>query len=334
MTEVEVAIKAAITQKVVLAFNENPEPVAEAVKSGIRSGVDAINRYPFATEERVMQKLAHHFKCPEDNLMLVRGIDECFDRISAEFPHMRYAIVQPGFDGYAGRINVHRLARYDVRLNPDFSLNLHDLAQISGNDFVFLANPSNPTGKALTPFETRLITRQAGKVLIDETYVDYSEASQQPLAFGGNKLVFRSFSKSYGLAGLRLGVVFAEANLITAMKAKQWFCNVGVLDLCALEAALEHDQARQNHVANIRSERSRVTQALREMGYAAAPSEANFVLVPDPANKALRFLASRGVQVKDTRQFGLADHMRISIGLPEHNDLLLTLLAEFATPLN
>ena len=75
-------------------------------------------------------------------------------------------------------------------------------------NFVFLANPSNPTGKALSALETQVIRSQAGKVLIDETYVDYSASSQAELAFGENRLVFRSFSKSYGLAGLRLGVVF------------------------------------------------------------------------------------------------------------------------------
>ncbi|GAA5239949.1 hypothetical protein BMMON2_27710 [Burkholderia mallei] len=86
--------------------------------------------------------------------------------------------------------------------------------------------------------------QRAGKLLIDETYVDYSSFRARGLAYGENELVFRSFSKSYGLAGLRLGALFGPSELIAAMKRKQWFCNVGTLDLHALEAALDNDRAR------------------------------------------------------------------------------------------
>ena len=97
--EVEVQLEAQVARHVQLAFNENPAQVSEKIKAGIDLGANTINRYPFAIEERVMQKLARHFRCPQDNLMLVRGIDECFDRVSAEFPQMRYVTALPGFDG-------------------------------------------------------------------------------------------------------------------------------------------------------------------------------------------------------------------------------------------
>ncbi|KOS73995.1 aminotransferase class I and II family protein [Burkholderia mallei] len=163
--------------------------------------------------------------------------------------------------------------------------------------------------------------QRAGKLLIDETYVDYSSFRARGLAYGENELVFRSFSKSYGLAGLRLGALFGPSELIAAMKRKQWFCNVGTLDLHALEAALDNDRAREAHIAKTLAQRRRVADALRGLGYRVASSEANFVLVENAAGeRTLRFLRERGIQVKDAGQFGLHHHIRISIGREEDND--------------
>lgn len=317
-----------------LAYNENPESVASGVKRGIGSAAERVNRYPFSTEIRVMQKLAIHFGYAQENLMLVRGIDECFDRISAEFASMRFVTAWPGFDGYRGRIKVNRLAHFEIGLTKDLMLKQEDLEQVTKNDFVVLANPSNPTGLALTAEQLDLLQKRAGKLLIDETYVDYSSFRGRSLAYGDDRLVFRSFSKSYGLAGLRLGVVFGQKAIIAAMKQRQWFCNVGVLDLHALEAAIENDHVREAHIRTTLHERRRVGQALRDLGHEVVPSEANFILVKnDGVEAASHFLARRGIQVKDASQFGLNNHIRISIGSEADNSRLLAVLAEYSNTL-
>lgn len=314
-----------------LAYNENPEAVASGVRQGIGAAVERVNRYPFSTEIRVMQKLAEHFGYAQDNLMLVRGIDECFDRVSAEFPAMRYVTAWPGFDGYRGRIKVNRLAHFEIGLDAGLALKQEDLEQVGKNDFVVLANPSNPTGLALTAAQLGLLQQRAGKLLIDETYIDYASFRGRSLEYGDDRLIFRSFSKSYGLAGLRLGVVFGPQAVIAAMKQKQWFCNVGVLDLHALEAAIENDHVREAHVRATLHERNRLEQALRGIGYQVVPSEANFILLRhDRVEAASQFLAQRGIQVKDASQFGLGQHIRISIGSAADNSRLLAVLAEYS----
>ncbi|MDQ1815084.1 histidinol-phosphate transaminase [Massilia sp. CCM 9210] len=313
-----------------LAYNENPALVASSVKQGIGSALEYVNRYPFSTEIRVMQKLALHFGYPQENVMLVRGIDECFDRVSAEFGNMRFVTAWPGFDGYRGRIKVNRLAHLEIGLDEDLSLRQEDLEQITKNDFVILANPSNPTGQALTAQQLDLLQQRAGKLLIDETYIDYASFRGNSLAYADDRLVFRSFSKSYGLAGLRLGVVFGPCALIAAMKQKQWFCNVGVLDLHALEAAIESDHVRDAHIRATLHERRRVRQALSDLGYQVLPSETNFILVKhDQVDTAVQFLARRGIQVKDAAQFGLENHIRISIGTEAENNRLFAVLADY-----
>lgn len=321
---------ATAVEAVCLAFNENPAPVEAAVVAAITAAASRVNRYPFEDEPRVMRRLAEHFDCPEANLMLVRGIDECFDRLCEAFPGMRQVSAWPDFDGYRGRIGVYGLPHFELGLTESLQLDPADLARLTREDFVTLASPSNPTSLLLGEDELAALRARAGKLLIDETYVDYSTRRRQRPAFGEHEYVFRSFSKSYGLAGLRLGVLFGPAEAIASMKRRQWFSNVGTLELNALEAVLDHDQARDAHVASILAERARVSEALRALGYRVVPSEANFVLVANPAGaRTLAWLAGQGVQVKDAAQFGLAGHLRISIGLAHENDRLLAALGSF-----
>lgn len=315
-----------------LAENENPEPVAREILEGIRAGAGIVNRYTYESEARVLNKLAMYFQCSEDNMVLVRGIDEAFDRLSHEFPAMRYAAAWPGFHGYINRIRVHGYRHLQIRLTDHFALDPADLERLNTDDFVFLADPSNPTGRPLSGEEHRWIRERAGKVFIDETYADYAGAGDGCPAFGGNAFVFRSFSKSFGLAGARLGAMFGDEDVIARVKSKQWYCNVGVLDLCALEAAIENDYLRKRHVEKTISERERIYGMMQNLRFCIYPSAANFILMRDDARGSVEtFLLSRGIVVRNTARFGLLNHVRISVGLPAENDRLLGALGEYAS---
>lgn len=316
---------------VALAANENPEPVGQEIIDGIRIAASVVNRYPYAPEARVLAKLAIYFQCPEKNMVLVRGIDEAFDRLSHEFPTMRYATVSPGFNAYISRIRIHGYRHFQIRLSRGFALDPSDLEQLTPTDFVFLANPSNPTGRPLSDEEYRLLRERAGVICFDETYADYANRDDGCPAFGGKEFVFRSFSKSFGLAGARLGVVFGDETVIARIKSKQWYCNVGVLDLCALEAAIENDVLRRRHIEKTVAERERIERHLRDLRFFVYPSAANFLLVRDDGKNSIeRFLSDRGIAVRNTAIFGLLDHVRISVGLPADNDRLMEALTEYA----
>ncbi len=316
---------------VMLAANENPEPVAPEIIERIRGGAELVNRYTFEAEARVLRKLAAYYDCPEEKMVLVRGIDEAFDRLSFEFPAMRYATAWPGFDGYPNRIRVHGYRHLEIRLTGDFALDPADLRKLSANDFVFLADPSNPTGRPLSAEEHSWIRERAGRVFLDETYADYAGRDAGCPAYGGKVFVFRSFSKSFGLAGARLGVVFGDEAVIARVRSKQWYCNVGVLDLHALEGAIEHDFLRRRHVEKTVAERARMSDALESLHFCVYPSAGNFLLVRDDKKSSLeRFLHERGIVVRNTARFGLSEHVRISVGLPAENDTLLDALGEYA----
>lgn len=316
---------------VMLAANENPEPVAQEIIEGAQAGAELVNRYPFESEARVLKKLAMYFQCPEENMVLVRGIDEAFDRLSQEFPTMRYATAWPGFDGYVNRIRVHGYRHLQIRLADDFALHPADLEKLSASDFVVLADPSNPTGRPLSTEEHRCIRERAGKVFIDETYADYAGGDGGCPVFGGKVFAFRSFSKSFGLAGARLGLVFGDEDVIARMKSKQWYCNVGVLDLCALEAAIENDFLRKRHIEKTVSERERMNRMVESLRFCVYPSAGNFILMRDDKDNSIEtFLRDRRIAVRNTARFGLLDHIRISVGLPAENDRLMEALTEYA----
>lgn len=313
-----------------LASNENPEPVARAIQAAIQAGAELVNRYTFESEARVLARLARYYDCPQANMALVRGIDEAIDRLIDEFPTMRYASAWPGFDAYIGRVQLRGLRHLELGLRDDLALDPADLAKLSKDDFVFLADPANPTGRRLSAEEYDLVRARAGKVCIDETYVDYAGKDEGP-SFGGDLLVFRSFSKSFGLAGARLGVVFGEEGLIGRVKRRQWYCNVGVLDLHALEAALDNDELRKQHVDKTVAERERMREALERLDLHVYPSAGNFILVQNRHGQPIdRFLRERHIAVQRTERFGLAAHVRISVGLPSENDRLLTAMAAYA----
>jgi histidinol-phosphate aminotransferase len=316
---------------VMLAMNENPEPVAQEILRGIRAGAGLVNRYTFESEARVLKKLAMYFQCPEQKMVLVRGIDEAFDRVSHEFPAMRYATAWPGFDGYANRIRVHGYRHFHIRLTSDFALDPADMEKLAKDDFVFLADPSNPTGRPLSTEEHRWIRERAGKIFIDETYADYAGGDGGCPEFGGNVFAFRSFSKSFGLAGARLGVVFGDEDVIAKVRSKQWYCNVGVLDLHALEAAIENDSARKRHIEQTVSERERMDKVVGRLGFCVYPSAGNFILVRDGKKNSMEtFLRERSIVVRNTARFGLLNHVRVTVGLPAENDRLLEALTEYA----
>lgn len=316
---------------VILAANENPEPVAQEILEGILAGAGLVNRYTFESEARVLEKLATYYQCPEQNMVLVRGIDEAFDRLSHEFPDMRYATAWPGFDGYVNRIQVHGYRHLTIRLTDDFALDPADLEKLSPADFVFLADPSNPTGSPLSGEEHKCIRERAGKVFIDETYADYAGGDGGCPAFGGNVFAFRSFSKSFGLAGARLGVVFGDEDIISTVRSKQWYCNIGVLDLCALEAAIENDFLRKRHIEKTVAERERMKKMAEGLRFYVYPTSGNFILMRDDKQNSIEtFLRDRSIVVRNTAQFGLSEHVRISVGLPAENDRVLEALTEYA----
>jgi len=219
----------------------------------------------------------------------------------------------------------------EVPFAPDYSLPLDELVGAAAS-LTYVCNPNSPTATFVEVSDLAdLARRLRGVLLIDEAYVDF--ASQNCLPLAGelpNVLVVRTLSKGYSLAGLRFGYAVGSPELIAGLsKAKDSF-NVDALSVAAATAAIQDQAYFQQNVERVCRERERLSAGLTKLGIAPLPSQANFVFArcqSPPAGCVYRALKDRNILVRHFDQPGLSEWLRITVGTPDQNDVLLNELA-------
>jgi histidinol-phosphate aminotransferase len=324
---------------VILASNESPYGLLPSVKLLIGGLTDGVSRYPDMSSARLIEAIAAHHDVDPSRIAVGAGSVEVVAQIAA-------AVVDAGdevvfgwraFEAYPIITAVVGGTAVKVLLKD----HTHDLdamadAVTDRTRLVLVCNPNNPTGTAVgAEALTRLMDRVDDDVLVvvDEAYRHYADPDQIPDAlalFGDrpNVVVTRTFSKAYGLAGLRVGYCIASPDVATAARKTQTpFSVSGLAQECAI-AALGDDAEVVRRAALTVAERERVSARLEELGYDLAPSQANFlwlVLGEDSASLAERAAAS-GVIVRPFPGEGV----RVTIGLPVENDAFLGVASEWA----
>jgi histidinol-phosphate aminotransferase len=333
---------------------ENPftlSPELQA-KLGARLGAVAVNRYPGARIDDLKNALAKYVDLPAGlGLMLGNGSDELIALLSMACtqPGAKVLAPEPGFVMYGMSAKLQGLPYIAVPLKTDFELDEVAMsAAIAEHEpaIVYIAYPNNPTAN-LWDADTirRLITQVSaygGLVVMDEAYQPFSSKSwldeiRQHPAANANVLLMRTLSK-FGLAGIRLGYMIAPTALINEIDKLRPPYNVSVLNAeCAL-FALDHAEVFAQQAAVIRTEREALFNALQHMsGVTPYPSEANMMVLRfsgkndtdmDAANRAFEVLKAHKVLVKNVSKMHplLVNCLRLTIGTPEENALLLSAL--------
>ncbi len=316
-----------------LSSNENPvgpPPVAvEALMAAL--GADA-QRYPSGPVHKLTERIAAHHSVPVESVVVGCGSGEILRMATYAFTSVQRPLVTaaPSFEDptrYAELLG----ARVDaVPVTKDLKLNLDEMAdRARGAGLVFVCNPNNPTGtvhgsKIITDFVERVLRVSPGTtVLIDEAYHHYvqdpSYQTALPLALGRrNVVVCRTFSKLYGMAGLRLGYAVAQPETIAALRQQRLANSVNALVAPAAAAALGDEGLIARERARNHAAREFTRAALADLGYPPIPSEANFVMVDvrRDVREFNRACAGHGVLIG--RPFPpLLTHARISIGTME-----------------
>jgi histidinol-phosphate aminotransferase len=317
--------------KINLCLNESAYPLPESIKSRLVASLDRLHEYPLGAQEKTIERIARHYDAPAEGIAMTRGVDEAEDRLIELFPRMRYVIFQPTFLGYEARLRLSGVNYVVLPLDGNFDVRASDFARIDENDFVILANPNNPTGTMLAPQTVKRLIERCGKLFVDEAYIDYSGRESLLRRASDDLLVFRSLSKTFALAGQRLGILFGGASTIGAIRNRQWFCNIDLLSLDLVTAILE-ETFMAEWTARIVEDRARMIAALRAMGFGVRESFTNFVLLRSVRAQAIvAELRERGISVMDTAVFGLPDHVRITVGTPEQNEVFLAAMRELAS---
>ena len=310
-----------------LDANENPYP-------------SPYNRYPDPLQWKVKEKLAVIKKVRPEQIFLGNGSDEAIDLVIRAFcePNQdSILITDPTYGMYAVCAEVNAVHIQRVTLTPDFDIDLAKTWKTidPSTKVIFLCSPNNPTGNLLSNDKIKAIVQEfRGLVVIDEAYIDFTQSKSfaEELHDYPNLVVLQTFSKAWGLAGLRLGMAFASKDIINILNKIKYPYNVNVqtqdLALKSLGFARQKDQ----WVVEIIEQRKKMEAELSTLSITKKiyHSDSNFLLVRvQEAVKTYQYLMNRGIIVRDRSNVTLCnDCLRITIGTPAENVRLLKALKE------
>jgi histidinol-phosphate aminotransferase len=319
-----------------LASNENPLGPSPKAVEAVKATLSESHRYPDGGTHRLREKLAHKLGVKADQIFIGLGSSELID-LSARvlLSRGKNGITSEG--SYAPfsvaiRASGAELIRVAMR---DFAFNLRAIAKAVNPEtrIVYVANPNNPTGTAFGMGDLEeLFTRVPENVLVvlDEAYIHYADRADIPESVElfrrrKNLLILRTFSKVYGLAGLRIGFGIGDAGLVAAMNKLRTPFNVTGVSQAAAMAALDDVEHVQHSLENNTAQRKRLVTELSALGFHAVPSHANFVFIEigSHASALTDDLLHQGVIVRPLGWMGLPYAIRVSVGTAAENDRFL-----------
>ncbi|HIM55560.1 MAG TPA: histidinol-phosphate transaminase [Candidatus Latescibacteria bacterium] len=321
-------------QLVKLNTNENPYPPSPLVLERLRAACgQQLRRYPDSQSVGVRSRLADLFQIPPEQILVGNGSDELLNVALRCFAGAgdRVVVPDPTYPYYEKLIQLQDAVQVRVAFPEDFSMP-PDLP-VAGARVTVIANPNSPSGTLLaTESLARLAAETEGVLIIDEAYVDFAAGGAVHLAKdSANVVVCRTMSKSFSLAGMRIGFCFGPPALIAGMGKVKEHYNLSMLSQVAAEAALDDIATMRANADRIRGTRTDLTAGLGKLGFHVWESAANFVLAriaSPPASALYRGLKERGVLVRYFDRSRLADCLRITVGTDEEIAVLLRELTE------
>jgi histidinol-phosphate aminotransferase len=295
--------------------------------------------YPQEEENRLKEKISAYLKVPEECVTLGNSSDEVMDRVIRIFLENgdRAVTFTPTFSIFRYCVKYYDAEFVGVPLNQDFTINVEAMRSAFAPEtkLLYLCSPNNPTANQLRLEEITALTEEfPGIVLVDEAYAEYADYSVVPLINKyENLIVLRTFSKAFGLAGLRLGYAVANAKLAQAIDKLPTPYAVSVVSLSMGRKLLENSALVQESVNALKAERSRLISRLNEIdGIGAFDSKTNFVLFTSaqPHEDVYLSLLKQGIVIKKLGKLLQRENcLRSTVGLPEMNSKLLKALKEF-----
>ncbi len=311
--------------EIFLDANENPYP-------------SPYNRYPDPMQWKVKEKLAELKGVKPTQIFLGNGSDEPIDLIIRAFcePNQdSILITEPTYGMYKVCAEVNAVNVQQVLLTPDFDVDLEAFRNTfdATTKVIFLCSPNNPTGNLLDRDKTiQILKRFYGLVVIDEAYIDFTKSKSfiHELKKYSNLLVLQTFSKAWGLAGLRLGICYASEQIISILNKIKYPYNVNIQTQNLALNALENAYRKDIWVDEILKQKNILIKKLRSLKIVEVvfPSDANFLLVRvKDAPATYHYLTHNGIIVRDRSKVNLCYNcIRITVGTPEENNRLIEAL--------
>lgn len=296
-----------------------------------------LNRYPDPHQKEIKQKLSTIKKVATNQIFVGNGSDEVIDlafRIFCEPGKDKVLTFSPTYGMYDVSAGINDIELIKQPLINDFQINLNQLQpylDFEDVKIIFICSPNNPTGNNLNTDDVEYILENFnGIVIVDEAYIDFSSQASfiKNINKYNNLIVSQTFSKAWGLAGVRTGVAYASEEIINLYNRVKPPYNVSTLNQKAVLNSLDNLEEVTKNIETILLERTKLKEALSELPIVKKiyPTEANFLLVEvDNANKAYQYLIDEKVIVRN-RNTQVGNCIRITVGTPEENKRLIKTL--------
>ena len=320
-----------------LSLNENPFPPLPAVRTALIQSIDAANRYPEFLPERLRSLIAARVGVRDEQVVIGEGATGVILQVlhAVTTPGDTMVMTSPTFDGYPIFAQMARLRSVTVALDQHGHHDLDAMAQAASRArVVVVCRPHNPTGTVEPAAEIERFLRRVPTdtvVLLDEAYVEflspeYRIAGPDLVERYPNVVVLRTFSKAYGLAGLRIGYGFCAPDLARRLWTMQLPFGIGITGMVAVAASYDAESELQQRIRMISAERRYLQMRLRSMGIYSTDSHANFVYLPARGRPWREVFDGTGLQVRN-----YADgSVRITVGNRKSTRAVLSAVAPMA----
>ena len=322
-----------------LASNENPRGIGPRTRAAVDAALGDIARYPDGNGYDLKVALSKRYGVEMASIVLGNGSNDVLELVALAFLGAgRSAVFSQHCFAVYPLATQARGARSIVVAAKDFGHDLDAMAAAISDDtyVVWIANPNNPTGTYAFPDKLEAFIRRVPErviVVLDEAYNEYLPAGVKTdtvkwLRRYPNLVITRTFSKAYGLAGLRVGYALAHPSVADVMNRVRQPFNVNSIALAAASAALGDEAHVARTIENNRQGMDRLTRAFTELGLPFIPSVGNFVCVDfgRPAMPIHERLLREGVIVRPVANYGMPDYLRVTVGLPEENERFIEAL--------
>lgn len=296
------------------------------------------NRYPDPLQKEVKEKISKLKHVASDNIFLGNGSDEPIDLLIRAFCEPgtdNIVSINPTYGMYQVAADISGVELRKVSLTEDYELNTNEIigATDVNSKIIFLCSPNNPTGNSLNK-ETMLELASSfnGLVVVDEAYIDFAPGKTllNELADCPNLVVLQTFSKAWGMAGIRLGMAFASVEIISILNKIKYPYNLNILTQQKALELMDKKVSVQKWVKLLIAERKKMEELIAEFPFVEKvyPSDANFILIKMHDAKGIYdYLVEVGIIVRDRSKVHLCDDtLRITIGNSEENETLLNAL--------
>ncbi len=320
-----------------LASNENPLGASPTAIQAMKHATQGVNLYPDGSAYELRSKIATRYGVSIEQVVAASGSSELIELLchTCLGPGSELVAARYSFTMYPLMCQLFGATFVEVENKPDWSHDLQAMLRAISprTRIVFITNPTNPVGTMVQQAELDEFMSQVPEhviVAFDEAYIHFAEPQPDTLRYvqrGQNAVMMRTFSKAYGLAGVRAGFAITTEEIAGLLNKVRSPFNTSSLAQAAASVALDDEQHLRDSVQLVRSEMRRYERAFNDLGLSYIPSQGNFVLVKvGDGERVYRECLKRGVILRPMSGYGLSEYIRISIGTAEQNIRCLRVL--------